>query len=149
MTRNSRTPGSKMLVTTLFVSLLSIVAMHAQSGVPIYKGRFTLAQPIQWNTTILQPGDYMITIQSTATPILALISTASGRPVARVVNRSRSDSTVGKNALLLQEKNGRLRVHSLALPDLGMVVVYDPALARQAVLESQVSQTVPVIWAKR
>jgi hypothetical protein len=149
MTRKSRMPGSKALVAMLFVSLLSIVAMHAQSDVPIYKGKFTLTQPIQWNTAVLQPGDYVITIQSTASPIIALISTPSGRPVARVVNRSRNDSTVGKNALLLQEKNGRLRVHSLALPDLGMVVVYDPALARQAVLESRVSETVPVIWAKR
>ncbi len=139
--------GSRVLVTALFVSLLSIVTLNAQ--IPAYKGRFTLAQPIQWNTTILQPGDYTITIQSTRTPIMALISTASGRPVARVLNGSRSESTIGKNALFLKERNGRLRVYSLALADLGMVLIYDPALARQTVLESQVSQTVPVMWAKR
>jgi hypothetical protein len=80
--------------------------------------------------------------------IMALISTISGRPVARVRNWSRSESTNGKNALLLKERNGRLQVYSLALADLGMVLTYDPALAREAVLESQVSQTVP-LWAKR
>lgn len=142
-------PGSKVLASALFVSLLSIVTLHAQIDVPAYKGKFTLAQQIQWNTTILQPGDYMITIGSTALPVFALISTASGHPVARLMNWSWSESTNGKNALLLAEKNGRLQVHSLALADLGMVLIYDPALVRQSVLESQVSQTVPVMWAKR
>lgn len=137
-----------MFVTALFVSLLLIVTSHAQTGLPAYTGRFTLAQAIQWNTTVLQPGDYTIAIGSTGTPIMALISTISGRPVARVRNWSRSESTNRKDALLLKERNGRLQVYSLALADLGMVLIYDPALAREAVLESQVSQTVP-LWAKR
>ena len=149
MTRNSRMSESKVLVTALLVSLLLLGSLQAQTGVPAYQGRFTLAQPIQWNTSVLQPGDYTITIGSTAFPVFALISSASGRPVARVMNWSRNNSTNGKNALLLKEKNGRLQMYSLALADLGMVLIYDPALARQAVLESQVSQTVPVIWAKR
>jgi len=63
--------GSKVLVTTLFVSILSIVTLHAQIDAPVYKGRFTLAQPIQWNTTILQPGDYTITIGFTGSPVFA------------------------------------------------------------------------------
>ena len=149
MRRNSRMPGSKVFVTGLFVSLLLIVTSHAQTDLSPYTGRFTLAQAIQWNTTVLQPGDYTIAIGSTGTPIMALISTISGRPVARVRNWSRSESTNRKDALLLKERNGRLQVYSLALADLGMVLIYDPALAPQTVLESQVSQTVPVIWAKR
>ena len=149
MTRNLRMPGSKVLVTALFVGLLSIVGLHAQSVVPAYEGRFTLAQPIQWNTSVLQPGDYTITIDSTATPVFALISTASGRPVARLRSWGRSDSAGSKNALLLKEKNGRLQVYSLALADLGMALTYDPGLAQEAVLESQAGRTVPVMWAKR
>jgi hypothetical protein len=141
-------PESKVFVTALFVSLLLIVTSHAQTDLPAYTGRFTLAQAIQWNTSVLRPGDYTITFGSTGTPIMALISTISGRPVARVRNWSRSESTNGKNALLLKERNGRLQVYSLALADLGMVLIYDPALAREAILESQVSQTVP-LWAKR
>jgi hypothetical protein len=148
MKRNLRMPGSKVLVTALFVSLLLIVTSHAQTDLPVYTGRFPLAQAIQWNTSVLQPGDYTITIGSAGTPIIAVISTVSGRPVARVKNWSRSESTHGKNALLLKERNGHLQVFSLALADLGMVVIYDPALAREAVLESQVSQPVP-LWAKR
>ena len=148
MTTNSRVPASKVLVTALLMSLLLIVTSQAQTDLPAYTGRFTLAQAIQWNTSVLQPGDYTITIGSTGTPIMALIRTISGRPVARVRNWTRSESANGKNALLLKERNGRLQVYSLALADLGMVLIYDPALAREAVLESQVSQTVP-LWAKR
>jgi|ERR1700722_4321141 hypothetical protein len=148
MTTNSRMPGSKVLVTALFVSVLFIVTLHAQTDVPAYTARFTLAQPIQWNTSVLQPGDYTIAIGSTGTPIIALIRTVSGRSVAILRNWSRSERTNGKNALLLKERNGRLQAYSLALADLGMVLIYDPALAREAVLESQVSQTVP-LWAKR
>jgi hypothetical protein len=148
MTTNSRVPASKVLVTALLMSLLLIVTSQAQTDLPAYTGRFTLAQAIQWNTSVLQPGDYTITIGSTGTPIMALIRTISGRPVARVRSWTRSESANGKNALLLKERNGRLQVYSLALADLGMVLIYDPALAREAVLESQVSQTVP-LWAKR
>jgi hypothetical protein len=148
MTMNLRMPGSKGLVTALFVSLLLIVTSHAQTDLPAYTGRFTLTQAIQWNTSVLQPGDYTITVGSTGTPIIALISTVSGRPVARVRNWSRSDTSHGKNALLLKERHGHLQVYSLALADSGMVLIYDPALAQEAVLESQVRQTVP-LWAKR
>jgi hypothetical protein len=57
MTMNLRMPGSKGLVTALFVSLLLIVTSHAQTDLPAYTGRFTLTQAIQWNTSVLQPGD--------------------------------------------------------------------------------------------
>jgi hypothetical protein len=40
-------------------------------------------------------------------------------------------------------------VHSLALADLGMVLIYDPTLAREAVQEARTSQSVPVTWAKK
>jgi hypothetical protein len=149
MTTNSRMAGSRVLITALFVSLLSIVALPAQAGAFAYEGRFTLAQPIQWDTTILQPGDYTITIESTRFPIVASIRSVSGRPVALLMNLGRSDSAYGKNALFLKEKNGRLQVYSLAIADLGMVLIYNPALSREAVLESQASRTVPVMWAKR
>ena len=40
-------------------------------------------------------------------------------------------------------------MHSLALADLGMVLIYDPSLAREAVLEARASKTVPVTLAKK
>jgi hypothetical protein len=40
-------------------------------------------------------------------------------------------------------------VHTLALADLRMVLIYDPTLAREVVQEACASQTVPVTWAKK
>jgi hypothetical protein len=57
--------------------------------------------------------------------------------------------TSAGNALLIKEKGGQLCVYSLALASLGKVLVYDPGLARHAVMEARASQTVPVILAKR
>jgi hypothetical protein len=148
MTKYSRIPGSKVLVTALFVSLLSIVTLHAQTATA-YKGTFTLAQPIQWNTTILQPADYTITVPITGSTVIASIRTVSGDAVAFLRNSSQNDSTNSKNTLLLKEKNGRLQVYSFVLADLGKTLIYDPALARQAILESKGSQTVPVTLARR
>jgi hypothetical protein len=40
-------------------------------------------------------------------------------------------------------------VHSLALADLRLILIYDPTLARETVREARVSKTVPVMWAKK
>ena len=41
-------------------------------------------------------------------------------------------------------------MHTLALADLRMVLIYDPAaLAREVVQEACASQTVPVTWATK
>jgi hypothetical protein len=39
-------------------------------------------------------------------------------------------------------------VYGLTLADLGMVLVYDRALAREEVMEARVPQTIPVVLAK-
>jgi len=149
MTRKSRALEVKWLVTALLMSLLPLASSDAQSSLAAYEGRFTLTQPIQWNTTTLPPGNYTVTIETTGTPNLALIRMASGRPVARVRSWSRSERTNAKNALLLKEKNGRLQVQSLALGDLGMVLIYEPAGARETHRDEEVSRTVLVESAKR
>jgi hypothetical protein len=146
---NSKVPGSKVLVTALFVGLLSIVSLHAQAGVSAYEGRFTVVQPIQWNTTVLQPGDYVITIPTAGSIVMASVRTASGSPVVFLMNCGQNDTTNRRNTLLLKEKDGRMQVYSLVLADLGKVLIYNPALARQALLESQGRQTLPLVLAKR
>ena len=50
----------------------------------------------------------------------------------------------------MKEKDRELWVHTLALLDLRMVLIYDPALAREVVQEARASwQTVPVIGPKK
>ena len=149
MRTNLGVPRIKMLPVTLLMSLLCVGTIYAQRDLPVYRGKFTLSYQVHWGKSVLQPGDYTITVQSTGTPTIALIGKADGDADIRVVSTVRSGPTNGVNALLVRDKDGQPTVHSLSLADLGMVLIYDPSLARESVQEARVSRTVPVMWAKK
>ena len=135
MKRNSKIRGSQVLAAALLMSLFFIATSQAQTDLVVFAGKFTLTDKVLWGETVLQPGDYTITIGSTRMPTFALVRDGKGRPVARFASGI--------------EKDGQLRLYSLALRTLGRVLVYDPALAREAILEARSPQTVPVMLAKR
>lgn len=147
MARNQRMAAA-LLVAALLTSLFLAGTAPAQAQHPAFVGTFTLTQPTHWGKCVLQPGNYTITIKSTASPMIASIRDAEGNAVTDVVSGARSGKTSRVNALLIKEKNGQLEVHSLALADLGMVLIYDPGLARETVHEARTSQTLPVMSAK-
>jgi hypothetical protein len=149
MRANQTVAGIKMLLATLVISLFCVGMMQAQGELAVYRGRFTLSYQVHWGKSVLQPGDYTITIPSTGLPTFALIRKADGNWGTRVVSGVHSGPTNGVNALLLKDKDGQLTVHSLSLPSLGIVLIYDPSLARESVQEARVSRTVPVMLAKQ
>jgi hypothetical protein len=151
MTINQRSSGKRMLLVVLFMFMgLSFIGTSQAQNLPVYAGKFTLSHQTCWDKTVLQPGDYTITIASTSSPIIAFIRNSDGRPVAMVSSGHADSNTKPGNELLIEEtKDGQLRVHSLALADLGLLFIYDPALAREALREARASQTVPVTLAKR
>jgi len=136
---------------TLFVALsFSLFAAgfaHA-AHLPVFRGEFTLTSQVQWGNTVLQPGDYTIIIESISTVTVAQIRDGKGRAAGFVMGID-DGKTSARNALLVKEKGGHLRVYSLELASLGKTLVYDPGLAREAILESRAPQTVPVMLAKR
>jgi len=140
---------SRILFAVLGVSLVAGGIAAAQVDIPVFMGKFTLTTPVHWDETVLQPGDYTITIGSIGTPTAALVRDGSGRPVARFMTGIADGRRNATNALLIQEKGGQLRVYALALAGPGKVLVYDPALAREAALEARAAQTVPVTLAER
>jgi hypothetical protein len=148
MPRNQRIARTALVVAAFLTSLFLVGTARAQAQSPAYVGKFTTTSQLHWGKAILQPGTYTIIIKSTGIPIVASIRNAERDAVAYVESGARSGNTNGLNALLIKQKNGRLEVHSLALADLGMVLIYDPGLARETVHEAQTSQTVPVMWAK-
>ncbi len=139
----------KILVAVLGVSLMQVGIAHAQLDIPVFTAKFTLTNQAQWDKTVLQPGDYTITIGSLGTPTAVLVRDGRGRPVARFVSGIDDEKASARNALFLRETDGQLRVYALALASLGRVLVFDPILARKAVLEAGAPQTVPVTLAKR
>ena len=149
MKTNTRIPGSQVLAVALLMSLFLTATSQAQSDLAVFEGKFTLASQVLWGKTVLQPGDYTITIGSSSMPTFAFVADSKSRPVGRFVSRIDGGRTSGRNALLIREKDGQLCVYSLALRSLGRVLVYDPTLAQEAVLDARSSQTVPVMLAKR
>jgi hypothetical protein len=149
MERNQRMTGTALLVAALFTSLFFVGTARAQGQSPAYVGKFALTNQIHWGKCVLQPGNYTITINSIGNPTIALIRNIDGDAVTYVVSGARSGKTNGANALVIKQKDGQFHVHSLALADLGMVLIYDPTLARETVQEARAGQTVPVTWAKK
>ena len=148
MRKNQRMAGTALLVVALVASFFFAGSTRAQ-GAPAYLGKFTLTQQIHRGKVVLQPGNYTITIKSMDSPVIASIRTADGDGVTNVMATALIRNTNGANVLLIKEKNGQMNVHSLVLADLGTVLIYDPALAREAVQEARANQTVPVTWARK
>jgi hypothetical protein len=148
MRRKLSMAGTTMLVAALLTSLFFVGTARAQGQPPAYVGKFTLSYQVVWGNSVLQPGNYTITIKSIGAPIVALVRNSDGDAVTHVVSGARSRNPNGVNVILIKEQDGQLRVHSLALADLGMVLIYDPALAREPVHEALANKTVPVMWAR-
>ena len=154
-----RKPVSKKSVISISLRLLALAALltspffartsGAQGQSPAYVGKFTLTQQIHWGKTVLQPGKYTVSLNSTVAPIIGMIRTVAGDGVSIVMSQARTGNKNGVNGLLIKEKDGQPTVHSLALAELGVVLIYDPTLARETVQEARVSQVVPVMWAKK
>jgi hypothetical protein len=140
---------TNMLFAAVSIGLIIVGIAQAQLDIPTFTGKFTLINQVQWDKTVLQPGDYTITIATSSTPISALVRDSKGRPIGRFVTGIDSGNTSTRNALLISEKGGQLRVYSLALASLGKVLVYDRSLAEEAVTQARAPQTVPLMLAKR
>lgn len=150
MQRNRKLAGMTLiLLATMLTNLFLVGTARAQGQAPAYFGKFTLPYQVRWGGRVLQPGDYTVTIKSTGSPMIALIRAADGNAVTYVMNGSLSEHTNGVNALLIRERGGQLIVHSLALADLGMVLIYDPSLVKEPVREAGVKREVPILSAKK
>jgi hypothetical protein len=140
----------RLLAGALLMGSLFAAVAGAQSIV--YQGKFTLPYEVRWSGSTLPAGDYSIKINSTGSPMIALIRSTSGKPaVTYVMNGSIDTDQKGQNALLITARNGKNIVHSLAVADLGVVLVYDPGLAHEkpSVEEAQAEHSVPLVSAKK
>ena len=148
MERSQRMVGSTLLLAALLLSLFLAGTARAQAQRPAFVGKFTLTQQIHWGQSVLGPGKYTVCINSTVAPVIGIIRDSNGDAVSFLVSQASSGEKEGVNALLIKEKDGQPTVHSLALADLGMILIYDTSLAHGRTQEARVTQTVPVVWVK-
>lgn len=140
---------TKMFLVALVMTLLLVGRAQAQGTDMVLLGKFTVSQQIHWGKSVLRPGHYTIIIASSSNPVIVKVQNEDTGESFRVVTGVHEERTKGPNALLLQWKNGQQLVHSLSLPELGMVLIYEPALAYEPVLDAHASQAVPVQLAKK
>ena len=141
--------ATKMFLVALGMTLLLFGKAQAQGTDMVLLGKFTVSQMIHWGKSVLPPGHYTMIIASTSNPVIVKVQNEDTGESFRVVTGVHEERTKGPNALLLQRKNGQQLVHSLSLPELGLVLIYEPAFASEPVLDAHASQAVPVQLAKK
>ena len=139
----------RILLAALGISLIATGIANAQMAQPIFKGEFTLTTQVRWKTLVLRPGVYTVTIDSESLPSFAVVKDSEGHTLARLMCGIVNEEKSAGNALLIKETDRQFHVYSLSLGSLGKMLVYDPALAREATLEARAPQTVPVVLAKQ
>ena len=137
------------ILLALDIILIAAGIAQAQTDLPVFTGKFTLTTQVKWSTVVLQPGDYTVTIENDSRPTYALIMNSEGRSVGRLMCQIVDGPTSARNELFIRGKDGQFNVYSLNIPSLGKMLVYDSALAREAVLDARAPQTVPVMLARR
>ena len=93
-----------MLLAALCMSFITAGVVQAQSDLSAFTGKFTLTNQVLWGETVLQPGNYTITIPSFSGATFALVRDGKGRPVARFMSGMDDRKTSSRNALLIGEK---------------------------------------------
>lgn len=138
-----------MMFAVMCMSVMIVGVSQAQTDLASFTGKFVLTTQVQWDKTTLPPGKYTVTVESHGAMTLAFVTSSKGGLVGFFMSGICGGKKSDRNALLLRERDGQLRVYSLELASLGKVLVYDPALAQEAAMEARAPQAVPVMLAKR
>lgn len=135
-------------LAALAASLILAGAARAQAVSAAFVGKFTLTSTVHWGKSTLPPGTYSLRIDSKGLPVMATIHNDHYTVSTRVMTGAIEDYTSGSNALHLKTKDGQLVVQSLVLPDLDMVLVFDPSPAHERVEEARADSTIVLVARK-
>jgi hypothetical protein len=137
----------KLAIGVLIATCVFTTAATAQ---PSFAGRFTLPYEVRWGQAVLPAGDYVIRMDSTASP--AKISRADGSNAGIFTGPPLvEDSRASGMYLTVTNQANRRTVRSLNLPQLGKVIVFAPLTKseREAYAKAGQINTVPVVTAKK
>jgi hypothetical protein len=115
-----------LFLVALMMIFLLVDGTKVQAAESVYFGKFILVQQIHWGRSVLRPGHYTMAIVSSTNPVIVKVQNEETGESFRVATVIREEKTTGSDALLLHARNGELTVHSLSLPEIGMVLIYEP-----------------------
>jgi hypothetical protein len=115
----------------------------------LFKGTFTLTHPVRWDSAVLAPGQYSLTLdQSTQTIIIC--DAATGKAVARTF--AQPDYRSGDDSQLVVTVRGEQRaVSAVQLAGLGKVYqkAHPFAASERTVEEARNAEAIPVEMAQK
>ena len=133
-----------VLAAVLLTAGLFGSAANAQTN---FRGKFTLPFAAHWGQAVLQPGDYLLTMNNDDTMVV-IRDAQSLRVVAFEPTNIREGSGGGASALIIDTSGEQHIVRSLRIAELGQAYVYSRASAREKE-EARHTRTVPVIVAAK
>jgi hypothetical protein len=137
----------RLLLGVLVATFVFTAAANAQ---PSFAGKFTLPYAVRWGQAVLPAGDYVIRMDSTASP--AEISPANGSSAGVFTEYPLvEDSHMSGVYLTITNNANQRRVRSLNLPQFGKAIVFSPLTKseREALAKAGQINTVPVVTAKK
>jgi len=146
--KHATSPATLRLL--LGVVLAAFVFTAAANAQPSFAGKFTLPYEVRWGQAVLPAGDYVIRMDSTASP--AKISPANGSSAGVYTEYPLvEDSHMGGLYLTITNHANQRRVRSLNLPQLGKAIVFVPLTKseREALAKAGQIDTVPIVTAKK
>jgi hypothetical protein len=146
--KHMTTPASVRLL--LGVVIATFVFTAAANAQPSFAGKFTLPYEVRWGKAVLPAGDYVIRMDSTASP--AKISPANGSSAGVYTEYPLvEDSHMSGVYLTITNNANERRVRSLNLPQFGKAIVFAPLTKSEREVLAKAGQinTVPVVTAKK
>jgi hypothetical protein len=140
----------KLLVAALVATCLFAGIARAQS--PRFVGKVTLPFDVRWGDHVLPPGEYMLRIDTIASPVRAIVQAENGkRQWVSVSTTVLADNEKGTSALFLTKVGNQYRVRTMNVAELGKLLIYEPFTKReqQILNEKRETQAVPIIAAKK
>lgn len=146
--KHATSPATLRLL--LGVVLATFVFTAAANAQPSFAGKFTLPYEVRWGQAVLPAGDYVIRMDSTASP--AKISPANGSSAGVYTEYPLvEDSHESGVYLTITNQANHRRVRSLNLPQFGKAIVFAPLTKSEREVLAKAGQinTVPVVTAKK
>jgi len=107
----------RFALTLALVTLLGLTAAGASAETTI-KGTFTLPAQAYWNSTLLQPGDYTVSLDRSISGV-ELVNLRGEGIAATFITPAGSEESSGRSCLKLDDVNGTYVIRELDAGPLG------------------------------
>jgi len=144
---------SKLSVTVSKLSIAAALVLGASVGTAnaqsLAKGTFTLPYEVQWGKAVLQPGSYVITIDSQRGP--AVVRTLNGEGRLIVMGLAEEAMKDHPSSLVITKNENRREVRYLNLREVDKSFAYRPFTKSERKLVGQLGETeaLPILMAQK